>query len=97
MRGAVRALVCLATLPLAGCFSALVGFGGAWHGGASAESRIAAGALRGVCLERAPKPFDAPARIFVVDLGLDQQVRFWPPNEYGREHIWAADCRHYER
>ena len=55
------------------------------------------GSLRGVCLEREQKPLNAPVRIFVIDLGLDEQVRFWPPREYGEHHIWAADCDHYGR
>lgn len=49
------------------------------------------GECYGICLERETKPEGSPSRIFIVNLDCPAQIRFWPPRQYGSQHVWFAD------
>lgn len=49
------------------------------------------GECYGICLERESKPEGSPSRIFIINLECPAPIRFWPPRQYGSEHVWFAD------
>ena len=49
------------------------------------------GECYGICLERESKPEDSPSRIFIINLESPAPIRFWPPRQYGSQHVWFAD------
>ena len=49
------------------------------------------GECYGICLEREGKGEGSPSRIFIINLDCPAQIRFWPPRQYGSEHVWFAD------
>jgi len=45
-----------------------------------------------ICTERRKVPEDSPCQIFILDLSMPSQYRFWPPEQtYHHAHVWWCD------
>ena len=47
--------------------------------------------LYGICIQY--EPCKSPARIFIIDLRCNAEIRFWVPWGYSSQHVWFADSR----